>query len=101
MQHKQANTRTRKSNHKRRTVRKQHAYNGPVLKQHMNHNILPESKKFFVRALAHCYHEIEEMLELIAKTPARFQKPLRIKKARLQREAEYILNNKLKGVNLG
>lgn len=100
MQHKQANTRTRKSNHQRRTVRKQHAYNGPVIKQHMNHNILPESKKFFIRALAHCYHEIEEMLELIAKTPARFQKPLRIKKARLQREAEYILKNKLEGVQL-
>lgn len=107
MQHKakqstQRNTKhtQRKSNHQRRNTRKQHAYNGPALKQHMNHNILSESQKFFIRALSHCYHEQEELLVLIAKTPTRFQKALRIKKAKLQREAEYILNNKLKGVQV-
>lgn len=88
------------NNLNRRNKRFSQPYNGPVLKQHMNHNILPESQKFFVRALAHCYHEIEELLALIAKTPSRFQKPLRIKKARLQREAEFILKNKLADVSL-
>lgn len=72
-------------------------YTGPVLKQHMNNNALPKTQQFFVRALAHCYHEIEELLGLISRTPYEYQKALRIKKAKLQREAEYITNVKLKG----
>lgn len=99
MQHKQRNTKNR-NNLNRSHKRAMHPYNGPKLKQHMNHNILNESQKFFVRALAHCYHEIEELLVLIAKTPYAHQKALRIKKAKLQREAEYILKNKLQGVDL-
>lgn len=98
--HNNQNKHSRNSNLNRRNKRHQQPYNGPVLKQHMNHNILPESQKFFIRALSHCYHEIEELLVLLAKTPSRFQKPLRIKKAKLQREAEYILKNKLQGVSL-
>lgn len=104
MQHKQRNTKNPKNSNRnnlnRRHKRAMHPYNGPKLKQHMNHNILNESQKFFVRALAHCYHEIEELLVLIAKTPYMHQKALRMKKAKLQREAEYILKNKLSGVEL-
>ena len=74
-------------------------YTGPVLVQHKNNNALPKPQQFFVRALAHCYHEIEELLGLISRTPYEYQKALRIKKAKLQREAEYITNVKLKGYN--
>lgn len=76
----------------------QNTYIGPALAQHVNHNALPEGQKFFVRALAHCYHQIEELLALISKTPPAFQKALRLKKAKLQREAEFIVTQKLKGV---
>ena len=72
-------------------------YTGVVLKQHMNNNALPKPQQFFVRALAHCYSEIEDILSLISRTPYEYQKPLRVKKAKLQREAEYITSVKLKG----
>lgn len=72
-------------------------YTGAVLKQHMNNNALPKPQQFFVRALAHCYSEIEDILSLISITPYDYQKPLRVKKAKLQREAEYITSVKLKG----
>ena len=81
-----------------RTIRTNSApYTGVVLKQHMNNNALPKPQQFFVRALAHCYHEIEGILALISNTPYEHQKALRIKKAKLQREAEYITSVKLKG----
>ena len=72
-------------------------YTGVVLKQHINNNALPKPQQFFVRALAHCYSEIEDILSLISITPYDYQKPLRVKKAKLQREAEYITSVKLKG----
>ena len=72
-------------------------YTGAVLKQHINNNALPKPQQFFVRALAHCYSEIEDILSLISITPYDYQKPLRVKKAKLQREAEYITSVKLKG----
>jgi len=77
-----------------------YVYTGPALKQQQNHSTLHEGQKFFVRALAHCYNEIEGLLRQISKTPPAWQKALRIKKAKLQREAEYIINVKLKGVKL-
>lgn len=63
-------------------------------------NSLTYSQQFFVRALNHCYCQIEELIRLISKTPYAHRKALLIKKARLQREATYIINNKLKGVQL-
>jgi len=72
-------------------------YTGAVLKQHMNNNALPKPQQFFVRALVHCYSELEDILGLISRTPYEYQKPLRVKKAKLQREAEYITSVKLKG----
>lgn len=89
----------RKNQHKRnRAPRK---YTGPVLKQQVNPmNTLNASQQFFVRALAHCHAELEQIMYQISKTPARFQKALRIKKAKLQREAEYIIKVKLEGVTL-
>ena len=75
-------------------------YTGPVLAQHKNHALLREGQKFFIRALAHCYHEIEELLKLISKTPYAHRKALLQKKARLQREADYIIKVKLEGVQL-
>lgn len=50
---------------------------------------------FFERALNHCYWQIEQMLELTAKTPLYLSKKINQQKARLQREAEF-LNRKLK-----
>ena len=93
-------TSVKNANFNRKHKRMNHPYSGPKLKQHMNYNILSESQKFFVRALSHCYHQIEETLILISKTPKSYRKPLFIRKAQLQREAEYIINNKLKGVEL-
>lgn len=91
-------------NNKQRQNRKPNTprvYTGPALKQQANPmTTLTESQKFFVRALNHCHFEIQQVMHLIAKTPAKFQKSLRIKKAKLQREADYITNVKLEGVQL-
>lgn len=63
-------------------------------------NTMNQSQQFFVRALAHCHYQIEQMLESISTTPHRYRKALLIKKAKLQREAKYINDVKLKGVQV-
>lgn len=53
---------------------------------------------FFDRALNHCYYQIEQVLQQISITPGKFRKALNKRKARLQREAEFI-ERKLKEFN--
>ena len=47
---------------------------------------------FFERALNHCYYQIELVLKQISVTPHRFRGALYKKKAKLQREASYIVS---------